>query len=106
MLVRESLPRGSYLAPSALRDIKATHPGRCPGLLHFAPLALSGVSEGAPTHYQDVSTSASLRDYCFDHLQRLVKWRQLAQTLHYSRQDPENVCDVRLGIIFSEAKSN
>src|SRR5258706_15785655 len=30
----------SYSAPSALANLMALDPGRCPGLLHFAPLAL------------------------------------------------------------------
>jgi hypothetical protein len=33
-----------YFAPSALPKAIYIHPGRCPGLLHFAPLALGAVT--------------------------------------------------------------
>jgi hypothetical protein len=42
-------PSRCHIAPSALPKVYVfPHPGRCPGLLHFAPLALvSGVMHNA-----------------------------------------------------------
>jgi len=39
---------GSYSAPSALAIFIGLYPGRCPGLLHFAPLALEGFTQSLP----------------------------------------------------------
>ena len=37
-----------YFALSALGQFMDPNPGRCPGLLHFAPLALEGFTQSLP----------------------------------------------------------